>query len=156
MNMQMSVYGLVMLIVFAAAQFTSATVNPAYLWIVLAIIIILLNMWVGKSMKNPPKGLNEIWMHLAVFGFITTVVFGLWMAPTYALPLAWLMSFWLLIKGAAAFVSGMASGNHMHTYAGTVFVFAALFVGAFGAWYFLMGAWFFGLFPLIAGLLTKG
>ncbi len=148
MNMQMSIYGLVMLIVFAGAQFASATVNAAYLWIVIAIVIILMNMWVGKSMKNPPKGLAEIWMSVAAFGFITTVVFGMWMAPTYALPLAWLMSFWFILKGSAAFVSGWASGNHMHTYVGAVFVFASLFVGAFGAW-------FFGLFALINGLLTK-
>ena len=53
MNLNLTIWGLVLLIVFAAANYASATVNPAYLWVGVAVIIVLLNMWMGKAMKSP-------------------------------------------------------------------------------------------------------
>lgn len=155
MNLNLTIWGLVLLIVFAAANYASATVNPAYLWVGVAVIIVLLNMWMGKAMKSVPKGMTEVWMSVTVFGFITTLVYALWLSPTASMPLSWLMSFWMLLMGAAMFAGGHAGGDHGQMYCGVFLAFVSLSVPAFGQWYFLAGALFVGFFAFINGLLAK-
>jgi len=151
MNATMAIWGLVLLIVFAAAQYaTPSYLAVEHMWVVLAIIIVALNAWVGKRMKADEAG-RGTWLSLAVFGFIVTVIVAFGVVP---LDVSWLMSLWLLLIGAGILAGGIAGKFSPHIFGGFVMLFAALFVPAFGAQYFMAGAIFLGLFGLISGIFS--
>ncbi|MBI4174939.1 MAG: hypothetical protein HY517_04810 [Candidatus Aenigmarchaeota archaeon] len=152
MNTPLTVWGIVLLVVFAGAHYLSASFNAAWLWVAVAIIIILLNAWVGKQMKGSPKGSKETWMSLSAFGFLSTLAVASGLVPV---DVSWLMSLWLLLIGAALFSEGHSRNNQMNVYSGAVIAVASLFVSGFGSWYFMAGALFLGLLGLINGLLAK-
>ncbi len=152
MNTPLTVWGLVLLIVFAGAHYLSASYSAQWLWVAVAVIIILLNVWVGKQMKGAPKGSEATWMSLAAFGFITTLLVAGRVVPV---DLSWLMSLWLLLLGAGIYAEGHARNNHAHVFGGLVMAVSSLFVPGFGSWYFMAGALFLGLFGLITGLVAK-
>src|SRR3989338_3471067 len=151
MNTPLTVWGLVLLVAFTGAHYMAGSYSAAWLWVGIAVVIILLSAWVGKNMKAS-KGSTETWMALSVFGFITTLVvaFGL-----ISVSMSWLMSLWLLLLGAAIYSEGHARNNQPHIYSGLVVVVAALLVPGFGSSYFLACALFVGLGGLISGLLAK-
>lgn len=156
MNAIMTVWGLVLLIIFGGAHYAAqqGLLAANWLWIVIAIIFVIMNVAMGKKMKDAPKGSKETWLSITAFGFITTLIVALGYLP---LPLWWLMSLWLLLFGAGLFAEGHAMNGHLWNYTGLVLVFAALFVSGFGdQWYFMAGALFLGLLGLINGLLTPG
>ena len=149
MHTQMTVWGVVLLIVFAAAHYAvPGYISAAYMWVVLAIIMIALNMWVGKSMKDVAAASKSVWMSVTIFGFLTTLVVAFGFVPV---DVSWLMSLWLLLIGGAIFSEGHTSNMQMMSYSGLVIAVASLFVSGFGTWYFMAGALFFGLLGLING-----
>ncbi len=144
------VWGIVMLVVFSGANWLLATkaLAESWIWVALAIIILILNFWVGKTMKKQPKGSQPVWMALSVFGFITTLAVAFGVVPV---PMWWLMSLWLLLMGAAIGVGGHVGGNQLNMFVGLIEIFAALFVSGFGASYLLAGALFFGFLAVVHG-----
>lgn len=153
MNKPLTIWGLVLLVVFGGAHYLAAGgYNAAYLWVAVAVIIILLNAWTGKQMKGAPKGSAQTWMSLSVFGLLATLAVVSGLLPL-ALPV--LMSLWLLLLGAAIFSEGHSRNGQMSVYWGLVTAFSALFIPAFGQWYFMAGALFLGLFGLINGYMSK-
>lgn len=157
MNTAQFVWAVVMLIVFAGAHYaTSMGYETAWTWIGIAVIINIMNYYVGRSgMKKAVKGVQEAWMSIGIFGLITTIIVALGFVPVSHL---WLMSLWLLLIGAGIFATGLAAQTPLHTYSGVVLLISALFVPGFGdQWYFIAGALFFGLMGIInSGLVKDG
>lgn len=154
MNTPLTVWGVVLLLVFAGAHYLAlAGYNVAWLWVGLAVVINLANMWTGKQMKGSPKGMKEVWMAAGLFGFLATLAVAFEVVPVST---AWLMSLWLLLLGAAMFAGGHASHNPLSDYAGLVLVVSSLFVPAFGSqWQFMAGALFLGVFGIVNGYFAK-
>ncbi len=153
MNMPLTVWGLVLLLVFAGAHYLSAMYSAQWLWIAIAVIIIALGMWVGKQlMKGAAKGSKETWMSINIFGLLTTLAVAFGVIPV---DLSWLMSLWLLLLGAAIYSEGHSRNSQMSISAGLIIIVSSLFVPGFGAWYFMAGALFIGLLGLINGYLSK-
>lgn len=140
-------WGIVLLIVFAAAHWLVSTGIPAaWLWVAVAIIILIMNFIVGRTFKK--KMQEELWLILGVFGFITTLAVAAQVVPV---DFSWLMALWLLLIGGALAVGGNKSGNVLDTYSGLIMLFAALLVPTFGAAYFLSGALFLGFLGVVHG-----
>ncbi|MBI2578320.1 MAG: hypothetical protein HYW26_01270 [Candidatus Aenigmarchaeota archaeon] len=154
MNTPLTAWGVVLLLLFAGAHYLAAGgYNVSWLWIGIAVVINILNMWVGKQMKGSPKGMMAVWMSAGLFGFLATLAIAFEVIPLSA---AVLMSLWLLLLGAAMFAGGHAAHNPLSDYAGLVLVVSSLFVPAFGSqWQFMAGALLLGVFGIVNGYLAK-
>jgi len=148
MNIPMTGYGFILLILFTAASaLVPGTLSAEYMWIAIAVVFFLLNWLMGKKMKSDPDSMAA-WLSLSLFGLITTILiaFHLIAAPT-----AWLMSLWLIVIGGGIFAEGMANKTRIHLFSGTAMIFGALFVSQFTD-QFAPGVLFFGVLGVITGL----
>jgi len=150
MKTSLIVWGIVMLIVFSGAQWLLANklLAEAWIWVVLAIIIVVANFLVGRTMKKMPKGTETMWLAVSVFGFITTLAVAFGVVPV---PLWWLMSLWLLLIGGAVAIGGHVGNNALNMFMGLVMLFASVFVSGFGNSYLLAGSLFFGFLAVVHG-----
>ncbi len=155
MKSSLVVWGIVMLVAFAGANWLLAMqlLAESWIWVALAIIILVMNFWVGKTMKKMPKESEALWMALSVFGFITTLAVAFGVVPV---PLWWLMSLWLLLMGAAIGVGGYLANNGLNMFLGVVMLFASLSVAGFAGAYLLSGALFFGFLGIVHGYFVTG
>lgn len=153
MNGPLTAWGVVLLVLFGAAHYlVPSYISEAYMWVAIAVILLVLNALIGKKMKSS-EGSKTTWMQLSAFGFITTLIVAFGVVPV---SVSWLMSLWLLLIGAAIYSEGHANNMQMHNYWGLVLVIASLFVPGFTSWYFMAGALFLGLGGLIGGLVQPG
>lgn len=147
MKASLVAWGIVLLIAFAGAHWLLANgIGAAALWIGVAIVTLIMNWVVGRSFKKKMNA--EVWMALAVFGFITTLAVAFQFVPV---SMAVLMSLWLLLTGAALFAGSHKGGEALSLFAGLVMIVAALIVPAFGDGYFLAGAVFMGFLGVVHG-----
>ena len=152
-NKPLLVWGIVLLATFLAAHSLYVQgYNVAWTWIGIAVVINLVNMWVGKQMKRGPKGTMEMWMSAGIFGLVTTVIVALGYIPVNVV---WLMSLWLLLIGGAMAGGGLVAKNPLGTYTGFVTIIASLFAPGFGGWYLMTGALFLGGLNIINALVSK-
>ena len=152
MKMPLVLWGLVVLAGFAATHWAvgAGAVQEAYAWIGWAVILNILNWYVGKGMKGD-AGTAMAWKVFGAFGFLTTLVIAL----TGWAPLWWLMSLWLLLMGAMMYSSTHEKTDATMMAGSLVYMFSALFVSGFGANYWLVGGVILGLPAILHGLVWK-
>ncbi|MBI4170828.1 MAG: hypothetical protein HY514_03975 [Candidatus Aenigmarchaeota archaeon] len=150
MKSSLIVWGIIMLIVFSGAHWLLANklLAEAWIWVILAIILVVANFLLGRTMKKMPKGTETMWMALNVFGFITTLAVAVGVVPV---PLWWLMSLWLLLMGGAVAIGGHVGNNALNMFMGLIMLFASVFVSGFGNSYLFAGSLFFGFLAVVHG-----
>ena len=143
-----------MLVAFAGANWLLQVqlLQEAWIWVALAIILLIMNFWVGKTFKKTPKESESVWLALSVFGFITTLAVAFAVVPVQ---LSWLMSLWLLLMGAAIWVGSHMAQDGLGMFVGLTVLFSSLFAPGFGASYLLAGALFLGFLGIVHGYLME-
>ncbi len=153
MKMSLVVWGLILIIGFYASDWLLLQgYNASWLWIAWAVIFNVGHFALGKSMKKSSKSMQAVWMHIGIFGLITTVVIALGIV---SLSLAFLMAFWLLLIGAALFAGGHEGKDSLSVCSGLILIIGAIFTPAFGNSYFLAGSLLLGLLMLLHGIWLK-
>jgi len=150
------IWGLIVLVGFAATWWAEAagSVTAAQAWIAWSIILFVLTWAVGKSMKSD-KNSQTTWMVLMVFALIMgLVIAGTAMSGPAWVPLSWLASLWLLSLAAAKWTTMGGKDSTMGAIA-ILWAFSALFVGGWGANYWLITGLVLGLPAILHGLMEK-
>jgi hypothetical protein len=150
MNAATIVWGLILLIGLGWASPMSG-LSEAQLWMAWAIIFVVGSYALGKTVhKKASKESMASWMHVLVFGLIVSFAAAL---GYVAFPLSSLMSLWLILFGAAMWKA--ADKNMDAAVHGVVTALVGVALPLFGANYWMTGAIFLGLGPIICSILSK-
>lgn len=141
-NWKEFVLGIVLFAVFWAFQVGYASSLGSSEWFAGAIIFVVLLWAIAYSVmpKKPPADVSQFWMFVSAFAIVATFIVSylgpylgavLPASPAALTPLV--LSFWLVVFGAAMFVGGWNSKNSVQTWIGVFWLFSALhFVTAVG------------------------
>ncbi len=168
MNLQQTVLGIVLFIVFWGFQNGYANSLGTSAWFAGSIIFVIILWLIGKSsMSKPSAEMKELWMFTIAFAIVTTfivsylgpyfgVVFPANFTPAMLTPLV--LSIWLIVFGGAMLITGWQSKMGVTTLIGIIWLFSALhFVTAVstGPNSYLHFGLITGLPYILSGLLAK-
>lgn len=145
------VWGLVFLIGMLATHFLQVDTFAA--WIAWLIIFFFGNMLVGKAMKKSPREIMHMWLVVNVLGALLTIAF---LTGTIEFDASKIMAIWFFLMGAATFAGAHQMKNPEQIFLGLLWVAVGIILPIwFTSVPFLIGGLFFGLPPVIGGLLKK-
>jgi hypothetical protein len=152
MNTVHLIWGLILLIGLGWASpyaLSTGMATEAQLWMAWAVVFLIGSWAMGKAMKKMPKDVGMTWMHATVFGVIVSFAVAL---GYVAAPLSALMALWFILWGAAMWKTAGSKDGVVH---GVVLALVGVTLGSFGGNYWMTGAIFLGLMPIICTLLAK-
>ncbi len=165
MELRQTGLGAVLFLVFVAFQAGVLSALQSYAWL-LGVIVFSVILWLigrGSMPKRMPPQVMELWQFSTALAVVITAVVSLGypylgsLNPGVSMTVytSWVLGSWLIIFGAAMFVTGWTTKWGVTTTVGIIWTFSAI--------YFIMGTggyFYFGLitgFPfIIYGLITKG
>jgi hypothetical protein len=164
MDLKQTGLGVVLFVAFLAFQAGIFNILGTAAWI-LGVVIFAVVLWLIGRVSMPkamPPELAELWTFAVAFAIVVTVIVSLgypMLAPlmpsiTMAQFGSNLLSFWLIVFGAAMFVTGSTAKWGVTTAVGVIWLFTSIYfiVAGFGYLYFAMDVGF----PFIVyGLITK-
>ena len=168
MDLRQTVMGIVIFLVFWAFQNGYFNALGSAAWFVGIIIFSVLLFIIGKLvMPKPDPMINAVWMFSMAFAIVGTFIISFLgpslgavipagATPAQLTPLV--LSFWLVLFGAALFVTGQEAKKPMTTLFGVIWLFSALhFVTAVGTGpnSYLHFGFITGLSYILGGLLYK-
>ncbi len=153
MNSALVVWGIILLVGLGGSPWIvqAAGITEATLWMAWAIIFVVGSWALGKQMKAS-KEVAGTWTLVNVFGLITTFAVAL---GYVAAPLSFLMALWFILWGAAMWKAGPKGSAAAAS--GVILALVGTQVPAWfaGSGYWMAGALFLGLWPVIHSLLMK-
>ena len=160
LDLKQTAFGLVLLIVFLLFQFGVFNPLGPSAWVLGVIVLSVVFFLMGKVTmpKRQPPQLVEVWQFAIAFAVIATVIIA------YASPLMpammsasmpnltpLVLGLWLVIFGAATFVTGWTEKWGVTTVVGIIWLFSAFHTVSYLDFAFLVGLPF-----IIYGLTSKG
>ena len=166
MDVRQAVLGLVLFVVFWGFQNNYAAPLGSAAWLAGSIVFVVILWLIGSGMMpKPPQEVKELWMLATSFLILSTFAISflgpylgavLPSSPAQLTPLV--LSFWLVVYGAAMFVMGMQGKMNVSALIGVIWLFSALhFVTAVGTGpnSYLHFGLVTGLPFILAGLMAK-
>ena len=166
MDLKQTALGIVQVLVFLAFQagvFNSLQYATWLLGVIIFSVILWLIGRVSMPRRSPPM-LEELWKFTVILAVVLTAIYSLGapfvssmmpMGMTMEQVTSLMLGFWLVIFGAAMFVTGWTTKWAVTTTVGMIWVFAGILTAVSTGNYFDFGL-ITGLPFVIYGLITKG
>lgn len=164
MDLKQTGLGIVQFVVFLAFQAGIFNALGSVAWL-LGVVIFSVILWlIGKEAmpRRMPPAIEELWKFTVTFAIVVTAIVSLGypllssMTPSVSMAQfsSNLLGFWLIVFGAAMFVTGWTSKWGVTTAVGVIWVFTSIYfiTAGFGYLYFALDA---GFPFIIYGLITK-
>lgn len=168
MDLKQTALGIAQVLVFVAFQLGVFNQLQSMAWLLGVIIFSVILRLIGKvSMpRRVPPMLEELWKFTVIFAVVLTAIYSLvplvpFMASmmpsgmSMAQVTSLILGFWLVVFGAAMFVTGWTVKWGVTTAVGVIWVFSGVFFAAVIASYFDF-ALITGFPFIVYGLITKG
>ena len=151
MTNAMIVWGIVFLVGMLGTQFLIG--DLWFAWLVWLPIFFFGNILVGLKMGKVPREINHMWMVVNVLGALLTIAF---LTDTISFDESKVMAIWFFLMGAAVFAGAHQMKNPEQIFLGLTWIAVGIVLPIwFSSVPFLIGGLFFGLPPVISGLLKK-
>lgn len=166
MDLKQTGLGVVQLLVFLAFEFGVFKELGSIAWLIGVIIFAGILYLIGRvSMpRRAPPQIEELWKFTTGFAVLVTAIYSLLTAYSPAMTPAGMsmnqitsliLGFWLVVFGAAIFVTGWTAKWGVTTAVGIIWAFSGIFFATVVSTYFDF-AILSGLPFIVYGLITKG